>query len=67
MKHGTGESAIYTCDFCGTSNKGDASMFVSPLDKSAAICKPCVDGLPVVFGKVLTLSAQRPAVIAAEA
>ena len=57
MKHSHGDSAIYTCDFCGMSSRGDASMFLSRIDKATAICKPCVDGLPLVYGKVIEFSA----------
>lgn len=55
MKHGTGENTIYTCNFCGTSSRSGASMFISRLDKQTAVCQPCVDGFPEVWGTVLTI------------
>lgn len=58
MKHGTDSQAFHICDFCGMSSKGEVSMFISPIDKSTAICKPCVDGLPMVWGKVIEYSRQ---------
>lgn len=60
MKHGTGENAIYTCNFCGTSSRSGVSMFFSPLDKQTAVCKPCVDGFPQVWGTVLTVCGDAP-------
>lgn len=58
MKHSTDSKVFHTCDFCGMSSKGDVSMFISPLDESTAICKPCVDGLPMVWGKIIEFSRQ---------
>ena len=55
MKCGSGEATVHLCDFCGMSSKGGVSMFISELDGAAAICKTCVDRLPQVYGKVLTV------------
>ncbi len=59
MKHGQGDATIYTCDFCGMSSKGAASMFVSSLDRKSAICKPCVEAMLPVYGKVVEVLGER--------
>lgn len=64
MKHGKGKSAIYTCDFCGASSRGQSSLFLSPLDRSTAICNCCVGNVPKSFGRVVVVL-RRPAEAAA--
>lgn len=46
---------IHVCDFCGASDEGGASMFVSRLSQqNVAVCKPCVDAAPFTLGRVTT-------------
>lgn len=47
MKYGLGESAVYLCNFCGSSSRSSVDMLISAFDQDSAICEPCARALPV--------------------